>query len=112
MTDKVKIDSKCGNNCDGAICPHYKQCALLQRKEQECEELREMLNNPEVKVTLIDVQTGEREVWRKLGRKANHYKQALEKIEEYCTEQNLKYDNTACDILDIISKAKENGNAR
>lgn len=52
MTDKVKIDSKCGNNCDGAICPHYKQCALLQRKEQECEELREMLNNPEVKVTL------------------------------------------------------------
>lgn len=26
-----------------------------------------MLNNPEVKVTLINVQTGEREVWRKLG---------------------------------------------
>ena len=35
------------------------------------------------------------------------YKQALDDIEEYCREQNLKADWTACEILDIIKKTKD-----
>lgn len=34
------------------------------------------------------------------------YLQALSEIEEYCNEQNLKYDLTACEILSIIEKVK------
>ena len=34
------------------------------------------------------------------------YRKALKKIEKYCIDQNLKYDYTACEILDIINKAK------
>lgn len=33
---------------------------------------------------------------------------ALDKIEEYCKECNLKADFTACDILGFINKAKDN----
>lgn len=39
------------------------------------------------------------------------YEKALEEIEEYCNNQNLKFDTTACEILDIINKAKGGGNA-
>ena len=35
------------------------------------------------------------------------YLKLIKKIEIYCDEQNLKYDTTACEILDIINKAKE-----
>ena len=35
------------------------------------------------------------------------YEQTLNEIEQHCNEQNLKYDTTACEILDIINKAKE-----
>lgn len=37
----------------------------------------------------------------------NKYKQTLNKIEEYCVNQNLKYDDTACDILNIINEVKD-----
>lgn len=36
MTDK-----EINNKCDGAICPHYRQCVLLQRKEQELKNEKE-----------------------------------------------------------------------
>ena len=32
--------------------------------------------------------------------------------EEYCEEQNLKYDTTACENLNIINKAKEENEQR
>lgn len=35
-----------------------------------------------------------------------HYRKALEEIEGYCNNQNLKYDYTACEILDIINKVR------
>lgn len=38
---------------------------------------------------------------------AEKYKQVVDEIEKFCEEQNLKYDVTACDILNIIDKAKE-----
>lgn len=34
-------------------------------------------------------------------------KQTLQEIREYCEEQNLKADYTACEILDLITKAEE-----
>ena len=39
-------------------------------------------------------------------------KQALDVIEEYCKEQNLKADWTALEILDIIQSVKEDENDR
>lgn len=60
----------------------------LAKKEQECEELKEelaiykkMLDDPEFKIALTDVRTGEREVWRKLGSKTDRYRKALKEIE-------------------------------
>ena len=65
-----------------------------------------------------DVRTGEREVWRKLGRKANRYRKALEEIEEYINSQginhkwNMYIQRFRSGILDIINKAKDGNNAR
>lgn len=39
--------------------------------------------------------------------KNNKYKQALDEIEKYCKECNLKFDYTACDILGFINKLKD-----
>ena len=86
--------------------------------EQECEELKKQLQNPEVAVALTDVRTGEREVWRKLGSKAQKYKKALEEIESLCKNEACApckelEENDHCDechgkiILDIINKTKE-----
>lgn len=36
--------------------------------------------------------------------------QILDKIETYCTEQNLKYDNVACDILNLINSIERVSN--
>lgn len=44
--------------------------------------------------------------FQKVTNQRDKYKQVLNKIEKYCEGQNLKYDTTACDILDIINKAK------
>lgn len=104
--------------CENFDC-EFKQ---LARKTQECEELKEelatykkILNNPEFRIALIDFKTGEREVWRKLGRKADRYRRALDEIEDYCDKQisltgDLPFKTTESDILDIISKAKGEGN--
>lgn len=99
----------------------------LSRKTAECEELKaqletysKMLDNPEFKIALTDVRTGEREVWRKLGNKAQRYEQALDAIEKelkecvYCESQECACDDfeeclkcTKEHILDFISKAKD-----
>lgn len=91
----------------------------LTRKTRECGELKaenetykKMLDNPEVRVALIDVRTGEREVWRKLGRKAQTYKQALDEIEKiakfFTTDLNINASYRDWkNIEDIINKAKE-----
>ena len=38
----------------------------------------------------------------------NRYKQALDIIEEYCMQCNLRWDFTAQIVLDIINKLKDN----
>lgn len=69
-------------DCQGRICL-FKQ---LARKTQECEELKKanihIDNNRMVKSN------------------------KLKKIEEYCREQNLKADYTACEILQIIDEVE------
>ena len=39
--------------------------------------------------------------------KENKYKQALDIIEEYCTQCNLRWDFTAQIVLNIIKKTRE-----
>lgn len=144
MTDKeqIMINGVDVNRCidfnkrDKVSCYHilYDKCnenpncyfKQLARKTQECEKLKEelatykkMLDNPEFKIALIDVKTGEREVWRKLGNKAQKCKQALDEIEKelkediYCESQECGCDDfeeclncVKTQILDIINKAK------
>lgn len=55
--------------------------------------------------SIKDVKTG-KIIYR--SKKLLKYKSALSEIEKYCEEQNLKYDNTACDILNIIINTEEN----
>lgn len=86
-----------------------------KKYEQECEELKtqietysKILESSEFNVALTDVRTGEREIWRKLGNKAQKYKQALDDIKECIDELDwtmLEY--TYKRINDIISKAKD-----
>lgn len=121
-------------NCGGTKkCSQWSNCYFkqLQRKTAECEELKaqletysKMLDNPEFKIVLIDVKTGEREVWRKLGNKAQRDKQALDEIEKYFLKQCEIHKSSIgdyavqnmceqCEIkknLDIISKAKDRKN--
>ena len=82
----------------------------LDQLKAENETYKKMLDNSEFRVALTDVKTGEREVWRKLGGKAQKYKQALDEIEEFClVYRENPIEGTAYDkILDIINKAKEN----
>lgn len=54
--------------------------------------------------SIKDVRTG-KIIYR--SKKLLKYKSALSEIEKYCEEQNLKYDNTACDILNIINNTEE-----
>lgn len=47
--------------------------------------------------------------WEDLKKECKKYKQALRDIQRYCSMQNLKYDETACEILNIvINNLKEN----
>lgn len=112
-------------------CEYNPNCYFkqLKRKEQECGELKDHIkfiqetNNllysekkdifmnidniiKEFEIESIkDVKTG-KIIYR--SKKLLKYKSALEEIEKYCEEQNLKYDNTACDILNIINNTEEN----
>lgn len=104
---------------------------IVDELKQECEELKEeiktykrILNNPEHKVALTDVRTGEREVWRKLGSKADRYRKALDEIDKVINnifDRCLGHKTDGCTpvhnvceelikILDIINKAKGEGN--
>ena len=100
---------------------HIEELKQLARKTQECEELKsqietysKMLDSTEFRVALTDVRTGEREVWRKLGSKADRYCKALEEIEKVCIEDTrefadgtqLRYDSLD-EILEIINIAKD-----
>lgn len=102
--------------------------AGLEKLKAQKETYQKMLNDPEVKAALIDVQTGEREVWHKLGNRAKRYKQALDEIERIITKMDADecaYGDFDCEncnsdgkcdtaakrtVLDIIRKAKGGNN--
>lgn len=108
-------DSILSWNCkDNPNC-HFKQ---LARKTQECEELKaqietysRMLENPEFKVALTDVRTGERDIWKC---KAERYEQALNEIYLIIDEIKEQYDiweiSELEQIKDIINKTKDGNN--
>lgn len=120
MTDKVIIDgidvSGCENlksNLDCADsayhlfdmttrwvkCENCKDCYYkqLQRKEQECEELKQWQADAEnILKTQLD----------NFDKIEKHYKQALETIKNICDEMDGIYPLSQ-DILDIINEVKD-----
>lgn len=99
-----------------AVVEEY--CSRLADKDHECEELKaqietysRMLENSEFKVALTDVRTGEREVWRSLGNKAQKYKQALDDILEFIDREDWSIlEHVDKGIKDIINEAKRTAN--
>ena len=79
-------------------------CDTMKGRMQEYEELRNALKEEEIhKRTYLKSFLDSKE-------ECERYRKALDEIEKYCIDQNLKYDYTACEILDIIDKAKEGHN--
>lgn len=117
--------------CDGN-CQIYEDFKQLTRKTQECEELKRKLSNQEQlyqneieiynnsclqlrqenddlyleRLALNTANSGINALLEVKEQECDRYRKTLNEIEEYCKEQNLKYDTTACEILDIINKAK------
>ena len=112
--------------------------SYIKQKEQECEELKKKKEENEkfyltkyankdsycleleherneYKHTLDDLQTAYNElvkVYSDSCEKVDELSKRLDEIEEYCKEQNLKYDTTACYILGVIGEMKGVNNDR
>lgn len=83
-------------NCGGTKkCSQWSNCYFKQlaRKTQECEELKEKLRELELKNTTL--QNRNQQLDGSMA-KSDHYRKALEEIEEYI------YNNTDFDINDSI----------
>ncbi len=87
----------CNNDCDN--CPrHICDCRprILKENQKLKEQLEQAMYLSEGTLRLYaDYQNSK-------------YKQALNEIEEYCKQCNLRWDFTAQVILKIINKLKEN----
>lgn len=84
----------------------------LQAKEKECEELKHDSQNIQHNCTREGCKYYDDNTYKvfyncKGKTELSKYKQALDEIENYCKECNLKADSTACEVLDIIHKAKD-----
>lgn len=92
-----------------------------EKLKQECEELKDklkiyekMFDNPEFRVALTDIRTGERDIRKqrdkRLTKENTHYRKALEEIEEFCTHylmHNPQSESIDLNIiLNIVNKAK------
>ena len=75
----------------------------LKRKEQECEELKKRLESFQKDYSKL-YQVVENKGYIK---ELDQYKQALDIIEEYCMQCNLRWDFTAQIVLNIINKTRE-----
>ena len=79
----------------------------LARKTQECEELKSVRDSW---LSKCEQETKIKELYQdeldQLKAKKEQAEQKLEKIEEYCKDQNLKTDYTACVVLQIIDEVK------
>ena len=113
----------CDNKYSDELC-YFKQ---LARKTQECEELKEKIkiyseafDNPEFRVALTDIQTGERDIRmqrdERLTKENVRYRKSLEEIEKELVKYQAfilgkpitqRENDCLYKILDIISKAKD-----
>ena len=90
---------------------HYRYCEenpncyfkQLKRKEQECEKLKKRLESFQKDYSKLYQVVENKDYIKEL----DQYKQALDIIEEYCKQCNLRWDFTAQIVLDIINKTKE-----
>ena len=81
----------------------------LEAKEQECKELKEKVKELHQGWIDCDKERNLQEANSEFRQRViNRYKQTLTEIKEYCEEQNLKADWTACEILQKISKVLDN----
>ena len=124
MTDKQKIIDgkecrywfrlnptdyrKCSLRGENDNCDEIKDCFVkellgkLALKEQECEKLKKRLESFQKDYSKL-YQVVENKGYIK---ELDQYKQALDIIEEYCMQCNLRWDFTAQIVLDIINKIK------
>lgn len=70
---------------DIALCVKELMEQLDQLKAQN-ETYKKMLDNPEVRVALTDIRTGERDLWQKYKPRMEQAEQKLEKIKNRCNE--------------------------
>lgn len=85
----------------------------LEAKEQECKELKEKVKELHQGWIDCDKERNLQEANSEFRQRViNRYKQTLTEIKEYCEEQNLKADWTACEILQKISKVLDNWRTR
>lgn len=86
---------------------------LIDELKQECEKLKSQIDadyedySQELK-TLRNIIENKEKRNARLFVISNNYRKALEEIKQYCKEQDLKYNTTACEILNLVSKAKGN----
>ena len=113
---KLYSGSVCSKDCSNYPNCNYKQ---LKRKEQECEELRKQLdkylNQEEEEIRQLNNDNKLDEILSAISKanaqieKESNYKQALDKIEKFCTVYSADhdaYETVYKDILAFINKAK------
>ena len=127
MTDKKEKIIIDGKECRYWFRPNpsdYRRCALrgkddncdeiedcfikellgkLAQKEQDYEKLKKRLESFQKDYSKLYQVVENKDYIKEL----DQYKQALDIIEEYCKQCNLRWDFTAQIVLDIINKTKE-----
>lgn len=98
MVPQSSFDELSGAECKGYDC-YYKQ---LQHKSQECEELKKRLKAE------IHLGNNYKKDFAEQVTEAQHYKQALEKIEEiFKNDVDGDYDFIKFKIFNIINEVKD-----
>lgn len=119
------LNGFCEDNPNCMFKQHAHKTAECEKLSSQIETYSKMLEDPKFMVALTDVRTGEREVWRKLGNKAQRYEQALNDIENIINKNSKSFNfnnlietiqlmnNFIGDfnrIKNIISKVRDNNN--
>lgn len=101
-------DEMCDNEQTlSCVCVKNKECEYKQLKRLQTEnaELKQENEWLEKEVEMWIYQADKRAKLSNIRfNTAETYKQALQDIREYCEEQNLKADYTACEIIDKINE--------
>ena len=103
MTESFVISGKSGNHLTENKPTYKEKCILMQKlcKNQDLELQRLKAENEELKHRINSFICSEN-CFRAV--QANNYKQALLQVQRYCNECNLKADDTACEVLNIINE--------